>query len=57
MVSPLTLKNAFFAVPSLEIFGHTILATGSTPTADLAAEIESSRPPPDIKNRNVFSAW
>jgi hypothetical protein len=37
----INLEKCIFAVPSLEIIGHTILATGSAPTASHAAEIES----------------
>jgi hypothetical protein len=32
------LEKCVFAAPSLEILGHTILATGAAPTADHAAE-------------------
>jgi hypothetical protein len=55
----INLENCVFAVPSLEILSHTILATGSTPAADLATEIESCVPPPlRISSKcKVFSAW
>jgi hypothetical protein len=41
----INLEKCVFAVPSLEILGHTILATRLTPTADHAAKIESCPPP------------
>jgi hypothetical protein len=42
----INLEKCVFAVPSLEILGHMILATGSAPTAGHTAEIESPPPPP-----------
>ncbi len=39
------LEKCVFPVPSLEILGHTISATGAAPTADHAAEIENCPPP------------
>ncbi len=50
----INLEKFDFAVPSLEILSHTISATGSTPTADPAAEIESCPPPQDIKQLQCF---
>ncbi len=49
----INLEKCVFAVPSLEILGHAILATGSAPTASHAAEIESC-PPQDIKQLQRF---
>jgi hypothetical protein len=51
----LNLEKCVFVVPSLKILSHMILATGSTPTADHAAKIESCPPPPqDIKQLQYF---
>jgi hypothetical protein len=43
-----------FAAPSLEILRHTILATGTAPTADHATEIKNCPPPQDIKQLQRF---
>jgi hypothetical protein len=43
-----------FAVPSLEILGHTISATGAASTANHAAEIKNCPPPQDIKQLQRF---
>jgi hypothetical protein len=53
----INLEKCVFAVPSLEILGHTILATRLTPTVDHAAKIESCPPPSTSSNCNIFSAW
>ncbi len=45
----INLEKCLFATPSLEILGHTILATGAAPTADHATEIKNCPPPQDIK--------
>ncbi len=50
----INLEKCVFAAPSLEILGHTISATGATPTADHAAEIENCPPPQDIKQLQRF---
>ncbi len=48
------LEKCVFATPSLEIHGHTILATGAAPTADHAAEIKNCPPHEDIKQLQRF---
>jgi hypothetical protein len=48
------LEKCVLAVPSLEILGHTISATGVTPKADYIAEIENCLPPQDIKQLQYF---
>jgi hypothetical protein len=50
----INLEKCVFAAPSLEILGHTISATGATPTAGHAAEIENCPPPQDIKQLERF---
>ncbi len=50
----INLEKCVFVAPSLEILGHTILATGAAPTADHAAEIENCPPPQDIKQLQHF---
>ncbi len=51
----INLKKCIFAVPTLEILGHMISATGSAPTAGHATAIESCPPPPqDIKQLQRF---
>jgi hypothetical protein len=50
----INLEKCVFAAPSLEILGHTISATGATPTADHATEIENCPPPQDIKQLQRF---
>ncbi len=50
----INLEKCVFATPSLEILGHTILATGAAPTADQAAEIENCLPAQDIKQLQRF---
>jgi hypothetical protein len=45
----INLEKCVFATPSLEILGHTILATGAAPMADHAAEKKNCPPPQDIK--------
>ncbi len=50
----INLEKCVFAAPSLEMLGHTILATGAAPTADHAAEIENCPPPQDIKQLQRF---
>jgi putative transposase len=45
----INLEKCVFAIPSLEILGHKILAMGAAPTADHAAEIKNCPPPQDIK--------
>jgi hypothetical protein len=51
----INLEKCVFAVPSLEILGHTISATGSAPTTGQAAKIESCPPPPqEIKQLQHF---
>jgi hypothetical protein len=50
----INLDKFIFAVPSLEILGHMILATGSAPTAGHATEIESCPPPQDINQLQCF---
>jgi hypothetical protein len=55
----INLEKCVFALPSLEILGHTISATGLAPTAGHTAKIKSCLPPPPPKtarNCNVFSA-
>jgi hypothetical protein len=49
------LEKCVFAVPSLEILGHTISATGSAPTAGHTAEIASCPPPPRHQALATFS--
>jgi hypothetical protein len=53
----INLEKCVFATPSLEILGHTILATGAAPTADHAAKIKIAHPLRISNNCNVFSAW
>jgi hypothetical protein len=54
----INLKKCVFEVPTLEILGHMISATGSAPTAGHAAAIESCPPPPKASsNCSIFSAW
>ncbi len=48
------LEKCVFAAPSLEILGHTILATGAAPTANNASEIENCPPPQNIKQLQRF---
>jgi hypothetical protein len=50
----INLEKCVFAAPSLEILGHMISATGATPTADHAAEIENCPPPQDINQLQCF---
>jgi hypothetical protein len=50
----INLEKCVFAAPSLEIFGHTISATGAAPTAHHAAEIKKCPPPQDIKQLQRF---
>ncbi len=45
----INLEKFVFAVPSLEILGHTISAAGAAPTAGHVAEIELCPPPHNIK--------
>ncbi len=56
MVSHINLKKWVFSVPTLEILGHMISATGSAPTAGHAAAIKSSPPPRTSSNCSVFPA-
>jgi hypothetical protein len=50
----INLEKCVFATPSLEILGHTILATGAAPTANHAAKIKNCPPPQDIKQLQRF---
>ncbi len=50
----INLEKCVFATPSLEILGHTILATGVAPTAYHAAEIKNCPPSQDIKQSQRF---
>ncbi len=50
----INLEKCVFAIPSLEILGHTISATGAAPTADHDAEIENCPPPQYIKQLQRF---
>jgi hypothetical protein len=50
----INLEKCVFAAPSLEILGHTILATGAAPTADHDTKIENCPPPQDIKQLQRF---
>jgi hypothetical protein len=50
----INLEKCVFAAPSLEILGHTILATGEAPMADYTAKIENCPPPQDIKQLQHF---
>jgi hypothetical protein len=50
----INLEKCVFAAPSLEILGHTILATGAAPSADHAPKIENCPPPQDIKQLQRF---
>jgi hypothetical protein len=50
----INLEKCVFAVPSLEILGHTISAAGKAPTAGHATEIELCSPPQDIKQLKRF---
>jgi hypothetical protein len=52
MDSPSTWK--FFAVPTLELLGHTILVAGSAPTAEQTSAIDSFPTPQDIKQLQRF---
>jgi hypothetical protein len=52
MVSHINLKKWVFSVPTLEILGHMISATGLAPTADHAAAIKF--PPQNIKKLQRF---
>jgi hypothetical protein len=54
MASPSFWKKCVFAAPSLEILGHTILATGAAPTANNSSEIENCPPPQNIKQLQRF---
>ncbi len=51
------LEKCVFAVPSLEILGHTISVTGLTPTAIMPPKLNLAPPPRTSSNCNVFSAW
>ncbi len=51
----INLEKCVFAAPSLEILGHTILATGAAPTADHAAEIENCPPPSGYQTATTLS--
>jgi hypothetical protein len=53
----INLEKCVFALPSSEILGHMISATGSAPTAGHTAKIRSCPPPKTASNCNVFSAW
>jgi hypothetical protein len=53
----INLEKCVFATPSLEILGHTILATGAAPTADHAAEIKNCPPLRISNNCNASLAW
>jgi hypothetical protein len=48
-VLAINLEKSVLAAPSLEILGNTISATGASPMADHAAEIENCPPPQDFK--------
>ncbi len=48
-------KKCVFVVPSLEILGHTISATGLALTASHAAKIELCPPPPGHLTTATFS--
>jgi hypothetical protein len=50
----INLVKCVFATPSLEIFGHTISASGAAPTADHTTEIKNCPPPQDIKQLQRF---
>ncbi len=50
----INLEKCVFAAPSLEILGHTILATGAAPTVDHTAKIKNCPPPQDIKQLQRF---
>jgi cytoskeleton-associated protein 5 len=53
----INLEKCIFAGPSLEILGHTIMATRAAPTADHAAKIKKTARPLRISNSfNVFLA-
>jgi hypothetical protein len=47
-------KKCVFAVLTLEILGHTILVTGSAPTAGLPPKLNHAPPPQDIKQLQHF---
>jgi hypothetical protein len=51
----INLEKCVFAVPSLEILGHTIWATGSAPTTGHAAEIELCPSPSGNQTIATFS--
>ncbi len=53
----INLEECVFAVPSLEILGHMISATGSAPTTGYAAEIKLAPFPRTSNYSNVFLAW
>jgi hypothetical protein len=50
----INLEKCIFAVPSLEILRHTIMATRAAPTADHATEIKNCPTPQDIKQLQHF---
>ncbi len=53
----INLEKCMFATPSLEILGHTISATGASPTADQAGQKKIAHPLRISRNCNVSLAW
>jgi hypothetical protein len=52
------LEKSVFTIPTLEILGHTISATGLAPTDEHTAAIDSCPPPFRISSScKDFSAW
>jgi hypothetical protein len=50
----INLEKFVFATPSLEILGHTILATGVAPMAAHATKIKNCPLPQDIKKLQCY---
>jgi hypothetical protein len=48
------LEKCVFAVPTLEILGHMILAAGSAPMAVHTPTVDTCPLPQDIKDYNIF---
>jgi hypothetical protein len=53
----INLEKCVFAMPSLEILGHTISAARAAPTTGHATEIELRPPLRTLNNCNIFLAW